>query len=143
MLTQHNQTTKMNTQTAIVLYKGVFKMNKDQEILEYLKGVLSAEQELALEDNMVVFFTTDDGCYSLDKKHSICGNIWNNLSFGHEVDTQHFKSWKHYSGDDYYPVLGIRAYDETYNLWVGKQLKLRLDLVKHLVNCYEKELGGY
>ena len=29
----------MNTQTAIVLYKGVFKMNEDQEILEYLKGV--------------------------------------------------------------------------------------------------------
>ena len=76
----------MNTQTAIVLYKGVFKMNEDQEILEYLKGVLSAEQELALEDNMVVFFTTDDGCYSLDKNHSICGNIWNNLSYGHEID---------------------------------------------------------
>ena len=65
-------------------------MNKDQEILEYLKGVLSVEQELMLEDNMVVFFTTDDGCYSLDKNHSICGNIWNNLSFGHEIDTQHF-----------------------------------------------------
>ena len=38
-------------------------MNEDQEILEYLKGVLSAEQELILEDNMVVFFITDDGCY--------------------------------------------------------------------------------
>ena len=133
----------MNTQTAIVLYKGVFKMNKDQEILEYLKGVLSVEQELALEDNMVVFFTTDDGCYSLDKEHSICGNIWNNLSFEHEIDTQHFKSWKHYSGDEEYPVLGKRAYDETDNFWVGEQLELRLDLVKHLVNCYEKELGGY
>ena len=143
MLTQHNQTTKMNTQTAIVLYKGVFKMNEDQEILEYLKGVLSAVQELALEDNMVVFFTTYDGCYSLDKEHSICGNIWNNLSFEHEIDTQHFKSWKHYSYDDGYPVLGKRAYDKTENFWIGKQLKLRLDLVKHLVNCYEKELGGY
>lgn len=38
-------------------------MNEDQEILEYLKGVLSVEQELMIEDNMVVFFTTDDGCY--------------------------------------------------------------------------------
>ena len=133
----------MNTQTAIVLYKGVFKMNKDQEILEYLKGVLSVEQELMLADNMVVFFTTDDGCYSLDKYHSICGNIWNNLSFGHEIDTQHFKSWKHYSGDEYYPVLCQGVYDETENFWVGEQLELRLDLVKHLVNCYEKELGGY
>jgi len=55
LLTQYNQTTKMNTQTAIVLYKGVFKMNEDQEILEYLKGVLSVEQEIILEDNMVVF----------------------------------------------------------------------------------------
>ena len=118
-------------------------MNEDQEILEYLKGVLSAEQELALKDNMVVFFTTYDGCYSLDKNHSICGNIWNNLSYEHEIDKQHFKSWKHYSGDDGYPVLGKRAYDKTSNLWVGKQLKLRLDLVKYLVNCYEKELGGY
>ena len=143
MLTQINQTTKIGTQTAIVLYKGVFKMNEDQEILEYLKGVLSAEQELALEDNMVVFFTTDDGCYSLDKNHSICGNIWNNLSFGHDIDAQHFESWKHYSYEDDYPVLGKRAYDKTENFWIGRQLKLRLDLVKHLVNCYEKELGGY
>ena len=118
-------------------------MNKDQEILEYLKGVLSAEQELALEDNMVVFFTTDDGCYSLDKNLSICGNVWNNLSFGHEIDTQHFESWKHYSYDEYYPVLGQSVYDETENFWIGEQLELRLDLVKHLVNCYEKELGGY
>ena len=118
-------------------------MNEDQEILEYLKGVLSAEQELALKDNMVVFFTTDDGCYSLDKNHSICGNIWNNLSYEHEIDTQHFKSWKHYYGDEYYPVLGQGVYDETDNFWIGEQLELRLDLVKHLVNCYEKELGGY
>ena len=118
-------------------------MNKDQEILEYLKGVLSVEQELALKDNMVVFFTTDDGCYSLDKNHSICGNIWNNLSFEHDIDAQHFKSWKSYSGDEEYPVLGKRAYDKAENLWIGKQLKLRLDLVKHLVNCYEKELGDY
>ena len=118
-------------------------MNKDQEILEYLKGVLSVEQELILEDNMVVFFTTDDGCYSLDKNHSICGNIWNNLSFEHEIDTRHFKSWKHYSYDEYYPVLGQDVYDETDNFWIGEQLELRLDLVKHLVNCYEKELGGY
>lgn len=118
-------------------------MNKDQEILEYLKGVLSAEQELALEDNMVVFFTTDDGCYSLDKNYGICGNIGNNLSFKHEIDTQHFKSWKSYSGAEDYPVLGECVYNETYNFWVGEQLELRLDLVKHLVNCYEKDLGGY
>ena len=118
-------------------------MNEYQEILEYLKGVLSVKQELALKDNTVVFFTTDDGCYSLDKNHSICGNIWNNLSFGHEIDTQHFESWKSYSGDEYYPVLGKYVYDETDNLWIGEQLELRLDLVKHLVNCYEKELGGY
>ena len=123
-------------------------MNKDvnqvnKEILEYLKGVLSAEQELALKDNMVVFFTTDDGCYSLDKDYSICGNIWNNLSFEHGIDTQHFKSWKHYYGDKNYPVLGQDVYNETDNFWIGEQLELRLDLVKHLVNCYEKELGGY
>ena len=118
-------------------------MNKDQEILEYLKGVLSVEQELALKDNMVVFFTTDDGCYSLDKNLSICGNIWNNLSFGYEIDAQHFESWKHYSYEDDYPVLGQGVYNKTENFWIGKQLKLRLDLVKHLVNCYEKELGGY
>lgn len=118
-------------------------MNEDQEILEYLKGILSAEQELILEDNMVVFFTTDDGCYFLDKDYGICGNIWKNLSFEHEIDKQHFKSWKHHSYDDGYPVLGKRAYDKTKNFWIGKQLKLRLDLVKHLVNCYEKKLGRY
>lgn len=118
-------------------------MNEDQEILEYLKGVLSVEQELAPEANTVVFFTTDDGCYLLEKDHSICGNIYNNLSFGHEIDTQHFKSWKHYSGDEEYPIIGKDVYDETDNFWVGEQLELRLDLVKHLVNCYEKELGGY
>ena len=47
------------------------------------------------------------------------------------------------NGDEDYPVLGQGVYNETYNLWIGKQLKLRLDLVKHLVNCYEKELGDY
>ena len=118
-------------------------MNKDQEILEYLKGVLSVEQELALKDNMVVFFTTDDGCYSLDKFHSICGNVWYNLSFGHEIDTRHFKSWKSYSGEEEHPVLGKDSFYKTENFWIGEQLELRLDLVKHLVNCYEKELGGY
>ena len=117
-------------------------MNKDQEILEYLKGVLSAEQELVLEDSMVVFFTTYDGCYSLDKARSICGNIGYNLSYRHDIDKQHFKSWKHYSCDEEYPVSGKDVYDETDNFWIGRQLKLRLDLVKHLVNCYEKELGG-
>ena len=40
-------------------------------------------------------------------------------------------------------MLGQGVYDETENFWVGEQLKLRLDLVKHLVNCYEKELGGH
>lgn len=130
-------------QSKFKLDKGVFKMNDDQEILEYLKGVLSAEQELILDDTMVVFFTTDDGCYSLDKNYGICGNVWNNLSYRHEIDKQHFKSWKSYSGDEYYPVLGQSVYNETENFWIGKQLKLRLDLVKHLVNCYEKELGGY
>ena len=40
-------------------------------------------------------------------------------------------------------MLGKRAYDKTDNFWVGEQLELRLDLVKHLVNCYEKESGGY
>ena len=118
-------------------------MNKDQEILEYLKGVLSAEQELALKDNMVVFFTTDDGCYFLDKERGLCGNICYNLSYRHDVDIQHFKSWKHYSYDGEYPVLGEGVYNETYNFWIGEQLELRLDLVEHLVNCYEKELGGY
>mgnify|MGYP006955237786 CR=1 FL=1 len=123
-------------------------MNKDvnqanNEILEYLKGVLSVEQELALEDNMIVFFTTEDGFNFLDKNLSICGNIWNNLSYKHEIDTRHFKSWKSYSGDEDYPVLGRDVYYETDNFWVGEQLELRLDLVKHLVNCYEKELGGY
>ena len=118
-------------------------MNEDQEILEYLKGVLSAEQQLMLEDNMVVFFTTDDGCYSLNKNHSICGNIWKNLSCGHVIDKQHFKSWKSYYGDKDYPVLGQCVYNETDNFWVGEQLELRLDLVKHLVNCYGKELGGH
>lgn len=118
-------------------------MNRDQEILEYLRGILSVEQEIKVKDNMIVYFNTYEGCFSLDKEQGICGNIWNNLSFGHEIDKQHFKSWKHYSYDEEYPVLGQGVYDETYNFWIGEQLELRLDLVKHLVNCYEKELGGY
>ena len=61
----------------------------------------------------------------------------------YEIDAQHFESWKHYSYDVSYPVLGKRVYDETENFWIGRQLELRLDLVKHLVNCYEKELGGH
>ena len=120
-------------------------MNKDvnqvnNEILEYLKGVLSVEQEIILTDNMLVFFTTEGGRCFLDKERGLCGNIWNNLSLGHEIDIQHFESWKHYSYDEEYPVLGPDIYVETDNFWIGEQLELRLDLVKHLVNCYEKEL---
>ena len=120
-------------------------MNKDvnqvnNEILEYLKGILSVEQEIRLVNNMVVFFTTNDGRYFLDKERGLCGNIYN-LSYRHDVDIQHFKSWKHYSYDEEYPVLGKDVFLETDNFWVGEQLELRLDLVKHLVNCYEKELG--
>ena len=123
-------------------------MNKDvnqvnNEILEYLKGVLSVEQEVILADNMLVFFTIDDGRYFLDKERGLCGNICYNLSYRHDVDIQHFESWKHYSGDEEYPVLCQVVYDETDYFWIGEQLELRLDLVKHLVNCYEKELGGY
>lgn len=123
-------------------------MNKDvnqvnNEILEYLKGILSVEQEIRLVDDMVVFFTTDDGCYSLYKGYGLCSNICYNLSYRHAVDRQHFKSWKHYYGDEEYPVLGKDVFDETDNFWIGEQLELRLNLVKHLVNCYEKELGGY
>ena len=123
-------------------------MNKDvnqvnNEILEYLKGILSVEQEVILADNMLVFFTTDDGSYFLDKERGLCGNICYNLSYRHDVDIQHFKSWKLYSYDENYPVLGKDVFLETDNFWIGEQLELRLDLVKHLVNCYEKELGGY
>ena len=92
---------------------------------------------------MLVFFTADDGFNFLDKNRSICGNIWCNLSYGHEIDKQHFKSWKHYSCDEEYPVLCQGVYNETENFWIGEQLELRSDLVKHLVNCYEKELGDY
>ena len=117
-------------------------MNRDQEILEYLRGILSVEQEIKVKDNMIVYFTTYDGRFSLDKEHSICGNIWNNLSSYHDIDIDYFMSWK-YCYNEYYPVLGMDVYNATQNFWVGEQLELRLDLVKHLVNCYEKVLGCY
>ena len=118
-------------------------MNRDQEILEYLRGILSVEQEIKVKDNMIVFFTTYDGCFSLDKEHSICGNIWNSLSFYHNIDNDYFISWEYFSRETNYPVLGMDVYNATENFWIGKQLELRLDLVKHLVNCYEKVLGCY
>ena len=118
-------------------------MNRDQEILEYLRGILSVEQEIKVKENMIVYFNTYDGNFSLNKERSICGNIWNNLSSYHDIDNDYFKSWKYCSYDVDYPVLGEDVYIATKNFWVGEQLELRLDLVKHLVNCYEKVLGCY
>lgn len=75
------------------------------------------------------------------KKHYIydCG-ICENLSaignkFYHFQIKQLIKDWKHYSGEETYPVGGIDEYNHhksNETLWQGEQLKLRLDLIKHL-----------
>lgn len=122
--------------------KRVFNM-KDLEILEFLK-VLQSNKELILEK---VLGAGDNTEIVLDKIRiqtysSICGNMWNTLSFRHDFKDEYYESWKHYSGEFSYPVSGEEIYNSLENYWVGEQGELRFDLIDHLVKCYSNQLKG-
>lgn len=115
---------------------------KDLEILEILK-VLQSNKKLIFEsvsgkgDNTEVVL--DKVCFHTD--YSICGNIWNSLTFNHDLKTEYYRSWEYYSGECCYPVSGKAAYESLENFWVGEQGKLRFSLIDHLVKCYSEQLG--
>ena len=66
------------------------------------------------------------------------------------IDTllqKYIVTWKHYSGDDTFPVPSTnKRYTAMHyylwnvgNLWRGKQGVLRQSLIDHLISCLEKE----
>ena len=116
---------------------------KDLEILEFLK-VLQANKDLILEK---VSDAGDSTEIVLDKIRiqtysSICGNMWNTLSFRHDFKDDYYESWKHYSGESSYPVSGEEVYDSLENYWEGEQGELRFDLIDHLIKCYSEQMKG-
>jgi len=59
---------------------------------------------------------------------------------------EYFKTWEHYSGDEIYPVPSTNKncsaeeyYDSSFNLWSGKQGKLRRSLCRHIAKEMRKE----
>ena len=116
---------------------------KDLEILETLK-VLQSNKNLILEK-----VSGNKGCNTevvlgkvrFHTDYSICGNIWNSLTFNHDLKTEYCRSWEYYSGDYSYPVSGKAVYNSLENFWTGEQGELRFSLIDHLVKCYSKQLG--
>ena len=85
------------------------------------------------------------------KNHrGICSYMMDEYAFydHREMWTEHkmkfFNSWKHFSGYDSYPVPstnhGFSPHDQFFQFerWEGKQLELRLDLIDHLIKCFNK-----
>ena len=116
---------------------------KDLEILEILK-VLQSNKNLILEKvsgkGGNTEFVLGEVIFHTD--YSICGNIWNSLTFNHDLKTEYYRSWEYYSGECSYPVSGKAVYESLENFWVGEQGELRFSLIDHLVKCYSKQLKG-
>lgn len=75
------------------------------------------------------------------KKHYLfdCGICENVATIAKKYHTCEIKSlcesWKHFSGDLIYPIGNVEQYNHhklNETLWIGEQLKLRLDLIKHM-----------
>lgn len=85
-----------------------------------------------------------------DLSMGICGN----LPFNIDPDLKPaFKTWKHYSGNKYYPVPAITEkdgyfpaaemqYDNTDNKWsrTTKYGRLRRNLLRHLISVYQAKV---
>ena len=76
----------------------------------------------------------------INENHALCENICqktNTFWLGYDVITKFSNSWEHYSGDDIYPVSGMREWNRCYDTdktlwWTGAQLELRMSLLKHI-----------
>ena len=76
----------------------------------------------------------------INREIGLCGNLKRAVSMGlvdtHEVIRRNCVDWKHFSGNNDYPVEGLSVYyvkkcDGT--LWVGNQGKLRRSLCRHII----------
>ena len=70
----------------------------------------------------------------------ICGK-WTDMllddkyGIGYDLVSVFSPSWGYYSGESYLPIVGDYTHD---NLWEGKQLKLRLSLIDHILKRLEE-----
>jgi len=82
------------------------------------------------------------------KNVGICAHVLGDLSIN--ILAKLWLDWEHYSGREYYPIPSTNKkiksppeyYSKTKDLWRGKQLELRMDLINHLIKKIEKVLGG-
>jgi len=79
-------------------------------------------------------------------KHGICHNV--DMIIMREFKTyeliqvhlylcEYWVTWPHYSGNSSYPI--PEWYDPEDN-WIGVKRERRIDLIEHLINCYEIDL---
>lgn len=81
------------------------------------------------------------------KRWGICRNVHNlDIKVG-RFPLHLFRTWRHFSGDESYPVpslmAGISAEDAYFGIyrdaWVSSYGDLRMDLLKHCIKTLEKE----
>lgn len=112
---------------------------KALDILNFLKLLKENREKIEqCVNNMHSGFIVEG--LDFDVRASVCGLVWNNLSYSHEINETYFKSWKHYSNEESFPVSGENVYYSLDNFWEGDQGWLRFDLIDHLISCYEKDL---
>jgi len=79
----------------------------------------------------------------LNPASGICPNITLS-SFGvvdgYDMVVRYCREWPEFSGDCGFPVSGWDVYSSGRSLWAGNQLKLRLSLINHIMDCIELEL---
>lgn len=77
---------------------------------------------------------------NIDKTNAICENL-DVLTMRHQYGYQSVKifskTWKHYSGEECYPVSGEFVWDKINwdnpeLWWTGEQLELRMSLLEHI-----------
>lgn len=77
---------------------------------------------------------------NFNQNHALCENICKKVGsrwLGYKVVIKFSPSWKHYSGEESYPISGVIVWDEGLRndsnfWWTGEQLELRMSLLEHI-----------
>ncbi len=77
----------------------------------------------------------------------ICSNVRHITNIYCSEYNKYFLTWKHFSGDDLYPVPSPNkkyypsiCYSKRIDMWTGKYGELRKDLCKHIIKQLSKEM---
>lgn len=77
----------------------------------------------------------------------ICSNVEDTIHVSCNEYNRHFRTWDKYAGNIDFPIPSTNKkynsgqyYCRNTNLWIGKQGKLRRDLLRHLIKCLKAEM---